>query len=140
MKHNTSPAPLVKLRKQLDKYRGVGIRAVFPEHLKQQAVSLLEEFSPTTVQRELRVSPTSLSRWRNQIHASSNTTALNGSSRNDIGSFISLPAVQQIDSPKHPLSIVLGCADSDNRISMKGQVTLQQWQEILRLITKVLLP
>lgn len=139
MNFDSKPAALVELRKQFDQHRGIGKRAVFPDELKRQTVALLDDYSPGAILQALRISPTSLSRWKKQA-LDSNPTSSQTFLKNDTNTFISLPASDPGASIKLPLTVVLGCAGSDEKITLNGQITLKQWQEVLVSITKVLLP
>lgn len=141
MKPSKTPAPLVRLRRQLDQYRGVGKRAVFPDELKWQAVALLNDYSPMMVQQALHVSSSSLSRWKEQALTTDLNTNTAGERviQDDVGTFVSLPVVDQ-KSDQYPLSVRLCCANGDEQIALHGNVTLQQWRDILTLVSQALLP
>ena len=142
MSFETTPAPLAKLREQIDLCRGIGKRAVFPDELKLQTVALLDEYSPGAILQALRISPTSLSRWKNQALTFDSNVAHNNQAliSSDKNTFMSLPAVDPCPSNKYPLTVVLGCTDSDEKATLNGEVSLQQWQEVVASVTKLLLP
>lgn len=136
----TAAAPLQTLRQQLDQCRAAGKRAVFPEDLKRQAVSLSQEFSPGTIVNALAISPTSLSRWKQQINDNDDrhSTSQDGAADNT-ASFIALPTANTRKPDTYPLSITLNCTENNQRITFNGEITLDQWRDILGQISQVLM-
>ena len=140
MQATTTVARLQTLRRQLDQCRAAGKRAVFPEELKRQAVSLSQEYPSGVIVNALAISPTSLSRWKQQVsdnddrHSTSHYGAADNSS-----SFITLPTANTRKPDTYPLSIVLNGTDNDQKITFNGEITIDQWRDILGQISQVLM-
>ena len=132
----TTPAPLQSLRERFDQCRSIGKRAVFPEELKRQAVRLSSEYPSTAVVNALAISPTSLSRWKRQLDGGDCNLHFNPEAH---GPFVTLPLVEPCKTQRHRLSIVLSSADSDHNVTLSGEVTRDQWSDILDQISSVLL-
>ncbi len=132
----TIPGPLQNLRERLDHCRSIGKRAVFPEELKRQAVRLSSEYPPTAVVNALAISPTSLSRWKRQLDGGDSNRHITPDTNEP---FVTLPLAQPCKAQRYRLSIVLGSADSDHTVTLTGEVTRDQWSEILDQISSVLL-
>lgn len=134
----TTPEALQSLRQQLDRCRSVGKRAVFPKELKQQAVSLSEDYSPGTIVNALAISPTSLSRWKQQINGNAVSHGA-GEGADNAAAFVALPTADPCLAERYTLSIVLNCADNDHNIALNGEVTLDQWRDIVGQISQALM-
>ena len=141
MKAQPIPEPLLKLRRQLDACRAAGKRAVFPDDLKRQAAVLVNDYSSTTVGRALNVSASCLSRWRRQALALDIDS--NGPDRHlppqHAGTFVALPAVEDV-AERYPLAVTLACSGDDQQICLQGDVTLDQWRQILNMVAQALVP
>lgn len=137
MHPTTTPGPLLSLRERLDQCRSIGKRAVFPEELKRQAVRLSCEYPSTAVVNALAISPTSLSRWKRQLDGEHSSSANNSGAN---GLFVTLPLAEPCKTKRYRLSIALASADSDQHVTLTGEVTHDQWSEVLNQISAVLLP
>lgn len=142
MQATTTAAQLQTLRQQLDQCRAAGKRAVFPEELKRQAVSLSQEYPSGAIVNALAISPTSLSRWKQQISDNDNddrhSTSHYGAADNST-SFITLPTANTRKPDTYPLSIILNCTGNDQEITFNAEITLDQWRDILGQISQVLM-
>lgn len=135
-----TPTSLSHLREQLDHHRTIGKRAVFPDELKRQVVALSSDFPASTLLQALAISSSSLDRWKKQYLARDTNTILDtdDAAMNKGGAFIALPATDASD--RYPLTVSLGCANSETRITLQGEVSLSQWHELLVRCSEALLP
>ena len=101
-------------------------------------MSLSENYSPGTVVNALAISPTSLSRWKQQ--GNDNVISHGAAAGTDnTAAFVALPAVDPCRAERYTLSIALNCADSDHSIALNGEVTLDQWRDIGGQISQALM-
>jgi len=131
---STSPR-LLQLREQLDLYRIAGKRAVFPDKLKQQAVSLLDDYPQGTIITALAISSSSLNRWRGQFANLADGRAFAATSP----AFMSLPSTTVADNDTYPLTLTLEGPEQGNQVILQCHVTSQQWRELLGKITEAVL-
>jgi transposase-like protein len=142
MPTNTSACTLSALRRELDHYRRLGKRAVFPEALKHKVVALSDEYSVTVITQSLGLSSSSFQRWKQQL-----TPIADGvgetSTAGDAAMFVSLPepapAINTSEEKRFAFSITLCCDSPAREINFQGKVTLTQWADLLRAISRELL-
>ena len=101
-------------------------------------MSLSEDYSPGTIVNELAISPTSLSRWKQQINGNAVSHGA-GEGADNAAAFVALPTADPCLAERYTLSIVLNCTDNDHNIALNGEVTLDQWRDIVGQISQALM-
>lgn len=137
--HSPSVAvALDRLREQLDHHRSIGKRAVFPDELKRKVVGLSKDYPASTLLETLAISSSSLDRWKKQFldHDTNTATDRNNPMASNGRAFVALPA--RDISERYPLTVSLGCANSESQVTLQGEVTLSQWRELLLLCSETL--
>lgn len=142
MQTNTSPTVLKALRRELDHYRKLGKRAVFPEALKHKVVALCGQYSATVIIQSLGLSSSSLQRWRQQLTPLADV-AVEPTVAGDTAMFVSLPesapATNTCEEKRFAFSITLCCDSPAREVNFQGKMTLAQWVDLLKAISQELL-
>lgn len=141
MQTNSSTV-LNSLRRELDQYRKSGKRAVFPEALKHKVVAISDEYPATVITHTLGLSSSSLQRWRQQLTPLPDV-ANESSVASDTAMFVSLPESTPVTTApaekRFPFSITLCCDSPEREVSLQSNVTLAQWADLLKAISRELL-
>lgn len=142
----TNDHPLAALRQSVERCRVGRAKARFPDDLKWQIVCLLGQYPPSEIARTLGIGANCLSRWKRQfakhdINLREHSEQFVSASQDG---FVTLPpsgatTAGSIHSDTFELNLVLQTEHDPQRVSLKANITLAQWQQMLPLISQALL-